>query len=226
MSDKHREPGARRIARLFTSYARREEGASAIEFGLIALPFFLLIMAVVEFGLLFFTQVALENIVSNAGRATTIGDVKGTDENGNPYTTRPQYIEGIILKETKKLIHGDKVVVAMDVIDGGPSDYREPELCLTNPPSFPKFPAPCNALFEDTNGDGVYTHGTLPKEAGDENALVQLDVLLPWEFFTPFVGEFFPARNPSDSQSNLPYGAYVIKASVVVRNEPFNGGSP
>lgn len=226
MSDKHREPGPRRIARLFAAYARHDNGASAIEFGLIALPFFLLIMAGVEFGLLFFTQVALENIVSNAGRATTIGDIKGTDENGNPYPNRPAYVEGIILKETKKLIHGDRVVVAMDVIDGGSSDFSEPELCLTNPPSFPKSPAPCNALFEDTNGDGSYTYGTLPQEAGDENALVQLDVLLPWEFFTPFVGEFFPARNKSDGLSNLPYGAYVVKASVVVRNEPFNGGSP
>lgn len=49
-------------------FARREEGAAAVEFALVALPFFALIVAVVELAVFFFASRYLEDGVFNASR--------------------------------------------------------------------------------------------------------------------------------------------------------------
>jgi len=62
-----------RVARRF---ARQQEGSAAIEFGLVALPFFALTFAILETALVFFAGQTLETAASEAGRLIMTGQAQ------------------------------------------------------------------------------------------------------------------------------------------------------
>lgn len=55
-------------------YKRSNDGATAIEFGLLAVPFFSLIFAIFELAVVFFISSSLNHAVSEAGRQIRIGN--------------------------------------------------------------------------------------------------------------------------------------------------------
>lgn len=61
---------------LFNRFRHNKDGASAIEFAIVAVPFLGLLMAIFETTLIFFTQSALETGVANAGRLIRTGQVQ------------------------------------------------------------------------------------------------------------------------------------------------------
>jgi len=63
-------------ARCIASFARRQEGAAAVEFAFVALPFFALLFAILETALVFFAGQSLEAAVSEAGRQVMTGQVQ------------------------------------------------------------------------------------------------------------------------------------------------------
>ena len=64
------------LRRLFGRFRRNKDGASAIEFGIVGVPFLVLMMAIFETTMIFFTQSALETGVANAGRLIRTGQVQ------------------------------------------------------------------------------------------------------------------------------------------------------
>ena len=66
----------RRTARLAGRFARAERGATAVEFALVALPFLMLVFAIVELGLVFLVSITLESAVSDVGRTIRTGQVQ------------------------------------------------------------------------------------------------------------------------------------------------------
>lgn len=56
------------VPTLFGRFRKKEDGAAAVEFALVALPFFGLIFAVIELGIFFFASRYLEDGVFNASR--------------------------------------------------------------------------------------------------------------------------------------------------------------
>lgn len=65
--------GAARVVRRFST---DEQGTTAVEFGLVAVPFIALMMAILETALVFFAGQALETSVSNAGRLIRTGQAQ------------------------------------------------------------------------------------------------------------------------------------------------------
>jgi Flp pilus assembly protein TadG len=185
-------------------------GSHAIEFALIAPILFLLVMSAIEFGLLMFTQMALESALGNVARTTTIGNTTG-------YSDRLSYIRAEFLRQTQGLIHSENIVISSEVVSSQTAKYIEPEMCLTKPPRFGNCPA--DTAFVDNNGNGVYDGGSLSNDLGKGGDLVQMNVALPWTFFTPIVGRFF--RSDQVVGQNLVTGTYVIRTSAVIKNEPF-----
>jgi TadE-like protein len=185
-------------------------GSHAIEFAIVAPIMFLLVMGAIEFGLLMFTQVALESALGNVARTTTIGNTTG-------YPDRLSFIKAEFLRETQELIHSENIIISSEVVATSPAKYVEPELCLTKPPRFGNCPA--GTAFIDSNNNGVYDGGTLNNDLGKGGDLVQMNVALPWTFFTPIIGRFF--RSDQVVGQNLVTGTYVIRTSAVIKNEPF-----
>jgi len=61
---------------LAQSFPRNEEGATAVEFAIIAVPFIGLIAAIFETGLMFFASQSLQTAVTEGTRAIMIGDAQ------------------------------------------------------------------------------------------------------------------------------------------------------
>lgn len=205
----------RTLARL-RFFARRlipdTRGATAIEFGFVALPLILLVMAIIEFGLLMFTQMAVESAVGNVARTTTIGSTAG-------FPDRVSYLKDELRRQTEGLIYSESIIISSEVVDaGGTPTYVEPELCLSDPPVLGPT-CPSGTAFVDSNGNGVYDGGTLSNNYGGSGDLVRINVALPWKFFTPIIGKFFGSER-TVGESTLA-GTYVIRSSAIVKNEPF-----
>lgn len=65
-----------RAVRFLRRFGRAEKGVAAIEFAIIAIPFFLLLFAVIDTGLVYFAQSTLENGVATAARQIKTGQAQ------------------------------------------------------------------------------------------------------------------------------------------------------
>jgi Flp pilus assembly protein TadG len=72
------KPLAQRVqlARALRRLARKQDGASAVEFGLIAAPFLFLILAIMETALVLFAGQTLETAVADTGRLIMTGQAQ------------------------------------------------------------------------------------------------------------------------------------------------------
>lgn len=68
--------GALRINRFLKRFRRARRGSVAVEFGLLALPFFGLLFAIVEATMVFFASVSLETGAAEAARLVRTGQVQ------------------------------------------------------------------------------------------------------------------------------------------------------
>jgi Flp pilus assembly protein TadG len=68
----HRLVAARAVRR----FARRQDGTSAVEFGLIAAPFLALVFAIMETAVIFFSGQALETAVADSARLIMTGQAQ------------------------------------------------------------------------------------------------------------------------------------------------------
>jgi Flp pilus assembly protein TadG len=67
------------LARVVRRFKTDDKGATAVEFGLIAVPFFALMFAILETALAFFAQQLLEEAVHSASRAVRTGQAQQAD---------------------------------------------------------------------------------------------------------------------------------------------------
>jgi Flp pilus assembly protein TadG len=81
---KNRLDAARRRLAVATGFARREDGAAAVEFAIIAAPFIALILATVQTALAFFAGQVLESAVADSSRQVLTGSAQnaGLDQAG------------------------------------------------------------------------------------------------------------------------------------------------
>ncbi len=185
--------------KLFTRFTRQTEGATIIEFALVAPLFFLILMGTVEFGLLRFSQVAIEAAVAQASRAASIGtNASGCD--------RACTVRALVQEKTRGLINAGEVSVAATLVGTGVTS--EPDICLTDPPSTPPAcPKSVAENYQDTNNNGRYDPpGNL--SLGNAGDLVELRVSFPWKVQMPFASYLF--KN----------GVYMISSTTIFRNEP------
>ena len=71
------------MTNLFARFAKEEDGATAIEFAVVALPFFALLFGIMELAIVFFVNSALVHATSEAGRLIRVGNFQacgGEDE--------------------------------------------------------------------------------------------------------------------------------------------------
>uniref|UniRef100_UPI00112F141F TadE/TadG family type IV pilus assembly protein n=1 Tax=Escherichia coli TaxID=562 RepID=UPI00112F141F len=67
------------IARKLARWRRSESGATAVEFALVAGPFFYVLGCICETGLMLFTEYVIQNSVQEAARLVRTGQVSTSD---------------------------------------------------------------------------------------------------------------------------------------------------
>ena len=77
MADRYRELTSSRVrSGLLRRFARAEDGAAAIEFAFVAIPFLVLVFAIIELGLAFLLSMTLESALMNADRTIRTGQLQ------------------------------------------------------------------------------------------------------------------------------------------------------
>lgn len=76
-----------RTVRFLGRFGRAQKGVAAVEFAIIAIPFFLLLYAVIDTGLVFFATSTLENGVATAARQIKTGQAQTSNMTQQQFRT-------------------------------------------------------------------------------------------------------------------------------------------
>lgn len=82
-----RRHGLPRSRRIFRHYRRSQSGVTAIEFAMVAPPFFALMMAIFEVGIMLFSEYVIEHGVGQASRMIRTGEVQAASMGPTEFRT-------------------------------------------------------------------------------------------------------------------------------------------
>ena len=192
VSDGRMNRRARRRSRFLRRFLKNREGATAVEFALVAVPFFTLLFAIIETALIFWSSQVLETAVANASRRIYTGQF----QTANSGLSDPQEIAEIFRNEVC-----DNVVALFDCRARVRVDIQR------FPGGFPAsgLPLPVNDGNFDASDFGYQPSG--PGEVVVVRAAMPYPVIM--SLMTP-------------SMSNLNGNQRLIMASAAFRNEPFS----
>jgi Flp pilus assembly protein TadG len=188
--------GQRKVerARSFRRFVRDRRGATALEFALLALPFALLVFAILESCISFAGQEVMANITDDVARQLRTGQLRPADVAGTKLTT---------------LICGKlEIIVSTDC----------PQQLLVDLREYTTFADAAAASFKiDANGKVVLMQGTSQQDFANSPGLTgtknMLRVFYAWPVMTDLMAK---------SMANLSGGRTLHFASVTWQNEPFD----
>ena len=181
--------------------AKNEDGATIVEFAIVAPVFFLLLMGIIEFGLIGFHSVALDAAVAQTSRQASIGNVPAG------FPDRVAYIRSELRNRTQGLINSNSIVISANLVSAGGA-ATPPDICLTDPPSIGG-PCPNGTPFEEINGVPGYQGAAAAVTLGNAGDIVEIQATYPWRVQLPLIRDFLG-----------PNGVLLLTSSTVVKNEP------
>lgn len=154
---------------------RREDGVTAVEFALVAVPMFTMIMGILEMSLYFASGNILEGAAQEGGRRIRTGQVQAAEDPELAFKNFVCDSVGIMMDCTK--INYQVIHVADDSFST--AENTEPEY--------------------DENGDLV----PQPFDAGNSSDVILIRAHYKWEFLTPFVGALLAGSLSQNYASHL-----------------------
>lgn len=188
--------GVRRLRRAAARLPRREDGASALEFALISLPLFTVLIGFFEFAVITLTALLLESASLEAAR---FGATGATPQTG----TREEELRRIIEERTFGFVDMTDLDIETLIYNefsaiGQPEDYED-----TNGNG--SFDA--GESYDDVNGNGTWDADQGRAGVGGADEIVVYRVSYDWAPLTAFMQPFT--------------GELTLTSSIPVRNEPF-----
>nr|WP_295890105.1 TadE/TadG family type IV pilus assembly protein [uncultured Devosia sp.] len=179
---------------------RDERGVTAIEFGLLALPFFSILAAILETALVFLSGQALDSAVQDISRLIRTGQAQRAAVTAAGFKTMICDRSFGLIRDCNNLHVEVNVVSTFSDVDVEP-----PVNWTCPPPSGGQTQAQANAACAAWTRPESYTPGS-------GSSVVMVQVYYKWPIMVPFGGL---------GLSNLPDGRRVMGAATVFRNEPF-----
>jgi Flp pilus assembly protein TadG len=179
-------------ARLRSRFLGDRRGSTAMEFAMLALPFALLVFAILESCISFAGQEVMANVTDDIARQLRTGQLRPADVAGS---------------KLQNMICAKLEIIVAKNCPGLLVDLRE----------YPTFADAATASFKIVNGDIVLTQGTNSTSFGVSPGLAEsrnmLRVFYKWPVMTDFMAK---------SMANLKDGNTLHFASVTWQNEPFD----
>lgn len=191
--------GTRQAARRLLGDRR---GSTAVDFALIAGPFFLIVVGVLEFGMLMIGQTLLQSAVTDASRFGLTGRTLVGQ-------TREEVIAEIVEENGIGLIDPNRLVFETLVYPSFDS-VGQPETFTDDNGNGAWDPG---EAFADINGNGTWDADMGAAGLGGPDDIVLYRVRYDWEMLTPLLGHILPGS-----------GVVPLEASIAIRNEPFPAG--
>lgn len=190
------EKAWRRAERFVERFRKDEDGATAIEFAFVAIPFFALLFGIIELAIVFFISSSLTHSTSEAGRVIRVGNFQacgGADE-----------FKALVCANMKGLGNCWKNV-RIDVVDGG--SFKT--ITLPTPPT-------PQDLIDGETGDAAIPqtpNGAVSANANDAASAVVVRSILYYRLALP------PALTRLETPGTP--GVRVLSSTTAFRNEPF-----
>jgi Flp pilus assembly protein TadG len=152
-----------RMTRFLGRFRRAKKGATAVEFALIAAPFFFLLFAIVEITMVFFTSTALDHASMDVARKIRTGEFQSTGASSAEFVTQVcDSMSGLIA------CNGNVSVDIRTFADFG-------DVVVNNP--------------IDANGN--LNQGAFQFDPGNAGDIVLVRVFYSWQLSTPMIGTVF-----------------------------------
>lgn len=150
-----------RLAASCRSFARDERGATLVEFGLIAAPFFFLIFGLLEVCLVFIMSTVLEHAVAEASRPLRTGESQDAGVN------KEQFRLSVCGELFGMLDCDGKLHIDVKTISGFSSASNDMPL----------------------DGDGNFDESGFQYQPGGPNDIVAVRVFYEWDLITPWISQ-------------------------------------
>lgn len=176
-----------------------EDGAAAIEFAMVGLPFLLFILGVVGYGLYFFTNSSLEYGVEAASRKIRTGEINSSGTSrGDKQMTVGEFRNHVCA------VAGPAINCAkLSIIVQHGADWSEIS------------PEPCTDKKGDLTGSTGQNGEILSSYAGSSNSVVLVTLCYKWDLAQSF-GFLKLGGGPDGS------GPAVLQAATAFKSEPYN----
>jgi Flp pilus assembly protein TadG len=189
-------PAQKRQCSLPYRFQADTAGTTAIEFGLLVVPFVMLLVGTITISIYFFTQMNLSTALASATRTIRTGALQSASGAYAGAATLPQQL-AVLRNAICKEVAGS--ITCNDIVFLAQSGN-----------AFANVAAPACAV----NGAAVsQTTANQTFNAGGANSVVLITACYPWKL---------GARLPFVPKVNLVDGAMMLQASVVIRVEPYN----
>jgi len=191
-----RQRGAKgsRAGWLWQRWHGDQSGAAAIEFGMVALPFVLLLFGILSVCLYFFTTFTLENAVWHAARAIRTGQVQQSQGDYSTATTN----------EDRKQLFKKAMCPGAELLrlPGQSRRHRAKQRQFRQ-----------HQRTQGATNSVMAEEASAAFNAGNASSVVLVTVCYPWDF---------GGQLPFIHLGNLKNGALLMQASVSFRTEPYN----
>ena len=186
---------AARHSSMLARWLRHERGSAAVEFALVALPFFMFVLGVLGIGLYFFTVNSLEHGVESAARQVRTGQAQKSGLTVGGF-------KELVCSSAGSYIDCDKlrVLVQHSATWAG----IDPEPCVNSSNQM-------SASTGDTD-DSLYGY------TGGSGQVVLITLCYEWDLAKSF--SFLQLGTGSDGS-----GAAIIQATTAFRTEPYSSSS-
>jgi len=177
-------------------FRKEEDGATAIEFAFVALPFFALLFGIIELAIVFFISSSLTHATSEAGRIIRVGNFQACGAEDE--------FKALVCSNMKGLGNCWKNV-RIDVVDG--ASFKT--ITLPTPPA----PQPRDSTKTGDDAIPQTPNGTLSSQANTAGTALVVRSILYYRLALP----------PTLTRLETPGtpGVRVLSATTAFRNEPF-----
>lgn len=182
--------------RLVAKFNKNEDGATAIEFAFVAIPFFALLFGIIELALVFFISSSLNHATSEAGRIIRVGNFQACGAEDE--------FKALVCSNMKGLGNCWKNV-RIDVVDG--ASFKT--ITLPDPPP----PAPRDDTKTGADAIPQTPNGTITANANTAGTPIVVRSTLYYRLALP------PALTRLETPGTP--GIRVLEATTAFRNEPF-----
>lgn len=184
-----------------TDLRKNEEGATAVEFALIAPVLILLMFGIIEFSFIMFTKATMEGATSVTSRLGKTGYV----ESG---MTRQDMLVQLLTERTYGILDPEQIEVTTLVYERF-GDIGRPEPLTRDENGNGRYDG--GDQYQDINGNGQWDDDLGLAGLGGAGDIVVYKVHYPWHVKTPVMSTFLVNAD----------GYFPLDVSVVVRNEPY-----
>ncbi|HEY0051799.1 MAG TPA: TadE/TadG family type IV pilus assembly protein [Caulobacteraceae bacterium] len=181
----------RRLNAFLLSLGAARDGATAVEFAMVALPFMTMMFAIIELGLVFVLSSTLETAVMDAGRQIRTGQLQTGAASGRT------------VDAFKTTVCSRMSVFATDCTNRLTLDVRViPQFTNPNPPS----------PFVTSGSTTTFNPSAMTFVPGNARDIVLVRAWYKHPLFTPLM---------NDGLSRLKDGSAYLSSTTTFRNEPY-----